>query len=157
MKKITLFAIVLFVLSTSCMNSENHQENTIESSIDNTSISTGCIDENGESIPFYYEGYSSEGAEGSLDFTNDTLISKIHFSYATSQVIVNQDYLFEKNKLVQLKIITNQLNAERTDYVNTDSLVLENQAIFDHKAFSSGLLSRLKRTVVEKNSCWNAW
>lgn len=65
-----------------------------------------CIKEGGETFPFFFDDFSSEGAEGNIFFENDTLIGKIQFSYATSMVYTEQEYWFTQNKLIKYKQTT---------------------------------------------------
>lgn len=144
--------LLLFPLLYSCVGSQSEIDNNDE--YESSQPSSDCNGADDLIIEFRLEDYASEGAEGKITFLDDTTLSKIEFSYATSNTICNQEYQYSQNRLVLLKISTNILNEDRTDYLRTDSLVLKNDSIFKNRSFDRDLFNKLEKLVRSKNNCW---
>ena len=150
--------IIFFVLSSALFYQCSNNHSNVLDDKSNQSVVIDkmghCIQDGGEEFQFFYDDFSSEGAEGRLYFENDTLINKILFTYATSMVYTEQEYWFDKNKLIRYKQKINYIEPNKSDYIGEDSVVLEGGHIAKNKSFNDTLYQKLLRTASDKNPCW---
>lgn len=153
MKKLTLLIIVCILISMCTNNTKNSKYKLNESETD--SVYTKCIKKGGKEFFFNYDDFSSEGAEGYIFFANDTLLSKIKYSYATSMVYVEQEYLFTDNNLYEFKNKIHYIHPEKLDYIEVDSVLVKGIDIFTNNNFKNSLFERLLITAGTINPCWS--
>jgi hypothetical protein len=149
MKK--LIILTFSALHFQCSNIVNNREN--KPVIEKTDH---CIKEGGQEFSFFYDDFSSEGAEGKIIFQNDTIISRILFSYATSMVYTEQEYWFWQNILIKYKQKNNYIKPDKSGYIEEDSVIVEGESIFNDKNFSDTLYQKLLHTASDKNPCWRS-
>ena len=151
MKEIVLLVFSVLFFQCTCSHSNITDDEESKSAIFEVNQ---CVKEGGEEFSFFYDGFSSEGADGKILFKNDTLINRITFSYATSMVYVKQEYWFRHNKLFKYKQINNYIKPDKSGYIEKDSVVVEGKHIFKSESFSDTLYQNLLLTVSDKNPCW---
>jgi|SRR5690554_1067944 len=152
MKKITFLIIICILICRCTNNTKSSKYKLSEPEIDSTF--TNCIKKGGEEFFFSYDDFSSEGSEGYIFFANDTLLSKIKFSYATSMVYVEQEYQFSDNNLYEFKNKTHYIHPEKLGYIEVDSILVKGKDIFTNNNFNSSLFERLLITADKINPCW---
>lgn len=140
----TLFAFLLI-----CCNQNKKSENIISDNDDNRK----CIDK--YIVEFNVEDYfSSEGNEGKIYFTDDTLFDRVDFSYATSMFIVNEKYEFVSNKLFRYKKRTSYLNENKSGYLREHSVnIVTKEKIINDSVFDKELYKKIIKLVSDENPC----
>lgn len=146
----------LMILLQGCTFGKNKTEEKKVVDYYNTSKTTDrntrCFDEN-PTKNYTVEGFGSEGAEADVYFENDSLLKKIYLTVATSNIYTEHQYYFKEGQLDKYIQISNQINLQKSGYIRSDTLEVENNSIKESMDFDEDLFAVAVRIAIEINSC----